>query len=112
MTNLLLLPDDGSIVVVIPLILAFIALYLWMCYEVGKYAKKKGRGFWLFFVICLIVNPIIGYIIAALIGENDAVRQEQIRREVKNALEQERNNKQTQDNQDIQGYQEIEDNQE
>ena len=94
MTNLLLLFDEGTkgIILVMLLYCIVIGLYIWLCYEVGKYAERRGRSYWLFFFISLILNPIIGYIIAALIGESDEIHAEQIRREVKNALEQERNN--------------------
>ena len=92
MTNLLLLSINGNSILLLLLYVLFIGVYLWLCYEVGKYAERLGRSFWLFFFICLILNPIIGYIIAVLIREGDEINAERIRREVKNALEQERNN--------------------
>lgn len=97
MTNLLLLSVDSSVIVVIPLILILVALYLWMCYEVGKYAKMQGRDFWLFFIISFLVNPIIVYIILALFGKTDPARRKQLPREVKDAPEQEPNNQETEE---------------
>ena len=77
--------------------LVVIGGYLLLCHLVGKYAKNRGRNYWLFFFVALVLNPLIGIIIAAILGETDDFRQEQIRREVKNALEQERNNQEIRD---------------
>ena len=102
MVNLLLsvtLDDVLGMIGVMVCYLVVVGGYLLLCHLVGKYAKKRGRDYWLFFFVALVLNPLIGFIIAAILGESDAVRQEQIRREVKNALEQERNNQEKQDNQ-------------
>ena len=108
MTNLLLLSFNGSSILLLLLYVLFIGIYLWLCYEVGKYAERLERSFWLFFFISLVFNPIVGFIIALLIREGDEINAKRIRREVKNALEEERNNQQPQTTQDIQDYQDQE----
>ena len=92
MTNLLLLSINGKSILLLLLYFLFIGVYLWLCYEVAKYAERRGHGFWLFFFISLFLNPVVGYMIAAVVVESDDINAERIRREVKNALEQERNN--------------------
>ena len=101
MANLLLslkLDDVLGMIGVMVCFLVVVGGYLLLCHLVGKYAKIRGRDYWLFFFVALILNPVIGIIIAAILGETDDFRQAQIRREVKNALEQERNNQQSQNN--------------
>lgn len=104
MANLLLslkLDDVLGMIGVMVCYLVVIGGYLLLCHLVGKYAKNRGRNYWLFFLVALVLNPLIGIIIAAILGETDDFRQAQIRREVKNALEQERNNQEIQDSQEI-----------
>ena len=100
MTNLLLISgsDDLSVGTILGIII-FFGCYLAICACVGKFAKNRGRSFLLFFILS-ILNPVLGFIIAALAGESKSFREERIRREVKNALEQERNNQQPQNNQE------------
>lgn len=64
--------------------------YFTICACVGKYAKNRGRSFWLFFIISIFLNPVIGFIIAALAGESNIFREERIRREVRIRMEEER----------------------
>ena len=94
MTNLLFISgsDDLSVGTILGIII-FFGCYIAICACVGKFAKNRGRSFLLFFILS-ILNPVLGFIIAALAGESKSFREERIRREVKNALEQERNNQQ------------------
>ena len=94
MTNLLLISggDDLSVGTILGIII-FFGCYLAICACVGKFAKNRGRSFLLFFILSLL-NPVLGFIIAALAGESNSFREERIRREVKNALDQECNNQQ------------------
>jgi len=97
MTNLLLSisgGDDLSVGAILGIIIVS-GCYLAICACVGKFAKNRGRSFWLFFILSFL-NPVLGFIIAALAGESNSFREERIRREVQNALEQERNNQQPQ----------------
>ena len=104
MTNLLFISgsDDLSVGTILGIII-FFGCYLAICACVGKFAKNRGRSFLLFFILS-ILNPVLGFIIAALAGESNSFREERIRREVKNALEQERNNQQPQNNQETEEY--------
>ena len=71
-------------------IMIFIAssIYFAICACVGVFAKNRGRSFWLFFIISLL-NPVLGFIIAALAGESSSFREERIRREVRIRMEEE-----------------------
>ena len=82
---------SGDYFVLFSLIIALVLLliYLGVCALVGKYAKNRGRSFWLFFIISIIVDPVVGFIIAALAGESNSYREERIRREVQIRLEEE-----------------------
>ena len=81
--------DELAIILAILLGLIVIGGYIAICACVGKYAKNRGRSFWLFFIIALILNPVIGFIIAALAGESNSFREERIRREVQIRMEEE-----------------------
>ena len=70
-------------------ILLIILGYIGICAPVGKYAKNRGRSFWLFFIISIFLNPVIGFIIAALAGESYSFREERIRRETQIRMEEE-----------------------
>lgn len=100
MTNLLFISgsDDLSVGTILGIII-FFGCYLAICACVGKFAKNRGRSFLLFFILS-ILNPVLGFIIAALAGESNSFREERIRHEVKNALDQEHNNQQPQNNQE------------
>ena len=63
--------------------------YLGICALVGKYAKNRGRSFWLIFIISVFLNPVVGFIIAALLGESNSFREERIRRETQIRMEEE-----------------------
>lgn len=94
MNTLLLIQDaidDDTTGMLIFIAIAFIvlAIYLAICACVGKYAKNRGRSFWLFFIIAIFLNPVIGFIIAALAGESNRYREERIRREVQIRMEEE-----------------------
>ena len=67
----------------------FIGGYLGICALVGKYAKNRGRSFWLLFIISVFLNPVIGFIIAALLGESNSFREDRIRRETQIRMEEE-----------------------
>lgn len=81
--------DDMYSIILIVIPLVFLLIYLGVCALVGKYAKNRGRSFWLFFIISIIVDPVLGFIIAALAGESNSYREERIRREVQIRLEEE-----------------------
>lgn len=51
----------------------FITLIAWLgfAYLVGKYAEKKGRGLWSFFLLSLLLSPIVGFIIAIILGKKE-----------------------------------------
>lgn len=72
---------------VIPLI--FLLIYLVFCALVGKFAKNRGRSFWLFFILSIFLDPVVGFIIAALAGESNSYREERIRHEVQIRMEEE-----------------------
>ena len=89
MTNLLLISGDGDLTfgTILGLIIVF-GCYIAICACVGKFAKNRGRSFFLFFILSLI-NPILGFIIAALAGETKSSREERIRRETQIRMEEE-----------------------
>lgn len=103
MTNLLLSilgGDDLSFGTILGLLI-FFGGYIAICACVGKFAKNRGRSFWLFFILSLL-NPVFGFIIAALAGESNRYREERIRREVRIRMEEEqRYRQQIQNNHDI-----------
>ena len=76
---------------ILGIILGFIIIggYFALCGCVGQYAQNRGRSFWLFTIISIFLNPIIGFIIAALAGESISFREERIRREVQIRMEEE-----------------------
>ena len=82
---------SGDYFVLISFIIAlvFLLIYLGVCALVGKYAKNRGRSFWLFFIISIIVDPVVCFIIAAFAGESNSYREERNRREVQIRLEEE-----------------------
>ena len=93
--------DNTGIIIAIIVVAVILAIYLGICACVGKYAKNRGRSFWLFFIISIFLNPVIGFIIAALAGESISFREERIRREVQIRMEEEqRYRQQFQNNQD------------
>ena len=81
--------DTTGMLIFIAVALVFLAIYLAICACVGKYAKNRGRSFWLFFIIAIFLNPVIGFIIAALAGESNRYREERIRREVQIRMDEE-----------------------
>ena len=95
------LTEDNFNIIFLITVLVFFLIYLGLCALVGKYAKNRGRSFWLFFIISIFANPIIGFIIAALAGESNSYREERIRREVQIRMEEEqRYRQQMQNNQE------------
>ena len=102
MNTLLLIQEaiDDTTGMIIFIAVAFIALaiYLAICACVGKYAKNRGRSFWLFFIISIFLNPVIGFIIAALAGESITFREERIRRETQIRMEEEQRSRQQMQN--------------
>ena len=70
--------------------------YLAICAAIGKFAKNRGRSFWLFFLISFF-NPIIGFIFAALLGESNSFREERIRREARILMEEQQRYRQQDD---------------
>ena len=81
--------DITGIIIAIIVVVVILAIYLGICAGVGKYAKNRGRSFWLFFIIAIFLNPVIGFIIAALAGESNSYREDRIRREVQIRMEEE-----------------------
>ena len=75
--------------IMLTIVLVFLLGYLGICALVGKYAKNRGRSFWLLFIISVFLNPVIGFIIAALLGESNSFREERIRRETQIRMEEE-----------------------
>ena len=69
-------------------IIIVFGIYIAICACVGKFAKNRGRSFLLFFIISLL-NPVLGFIIAALAGESIRFREERIRRETQIRMEEE-----------------------
>lgn len=43
-------------------------LFVWLVFSllVGWYARSKGRSFGLYFLISLLLSPVLGFLIAAL----------------------------------------------
>ena len=70
--------------------------YLAICAAIGKFAKNRGRSFWLLFLISFF-NPIIGFIFAALLGESNSFREERIRREARILMEEQQRYRQQDD---------------
>ena len=75
--------ETGSEDWIFPLIfLGILAFYVFLCVLVGRYAKKHSRSFWGFFLLSFFFNPLIGFIIAAIVGgETEKQREARIRRE-------------------------------
>jgi hypothetical protein len=51
-------------------------VFLWLCFAlaVAAYADGKGRSFGLYFLISLIVSPVIGFLIVAVASSEGSVR--------------------------------------
>ena len=81
--------DDTIGMIFLVTLLVLLLIYLGFCALVGKYAKNRGRSFWFFFIISIFLDPVVGFIIAALAGESNSYREERIRREVQIRLEEE-----------------------
>lgn len=88
--------DFGAIAGILLAILVF-GGYLAICAAVGKFAKNRGRSFFLFFFISFFFNPIIGFIFAALLGESNRFREERIRREARILMEEQQRYRQQDD---------------
>ncbi len=59
-----------------------IGLFLWLFFSVvaGKIAEHKGRSGFGFFILALIISPLIGIIAALIAGKNiDALEKKQVR---------------------------------
>ncbi|MBQ9555719.1 MAG: hypothetical protein IJV05_05795 [Muribaculaceae bacterium] len=67
------------------LFLSFVVMflvYIFFCILVGKYAYNRSRSFWGFFLLSVFFNPLIGFIIAAIVGgETQKQRANRIRLE-------------------------------
>jgi len=64
------------------ILLGVLAIYILLCMLVARYAKKRGRSFAGFFLLSLFFNPLIGFIIVAIVGgETQKQREERVRRE-------------------------------
>lgn len=91
--------DDFGAVAGILLAILVLGGYIAICAAIGKFAKNRGRSFWLLFLISFF-NPIIGFIFAALLGESNSFREERIRREARILMEeQQRYNQQNDESQ-------------
>ncbi len=73
--------DNTGVIIAIVVLLVILLGYLALCALVGKYAKNRGRSFWALFIVSIFLNPVIGFIIAALLGESQQFREDRIRRE-------------------------------
>ena len=72
-------PDDLIIALGVFGIFAF---YILLCVLVGRYAKRHSRSFWGFFFLSLILNPLLGILIAIVVGgETAKQREKRIRHE-------------------------------
>ena len=58
----------------------FFGFLIWLlfCYIVGRAAANRGRSFFVFFIISLILSPLIGFIIVLVLGENRNIRRDRI----------------------------------
>ena len=89
--------ESTEVIIDIIILCIIIGGYLTICACVGKYAKNRGRSFWLFFILSLL-NPVFGFIIAALAGESIRFREERIRRETQIRMEEEQRYRQQMQN--------------
>lgn len=55
--------------------------YVYICHLIGKYSQRHGRNYLLLFFISFFISPIMGFIIAALMGESEEYRYERIKKE-------------------------------
>ena len=81
--------EDNFGMIFLIVLLVFLLIYLGFCALVGKYANNRGRSFWFFFILSIFLDPVVGFIIAALAGESNSYREERIRREVQIRMEEE-----------------------
>ena len=64
------------------ILIGIFLFYILLCVLVGRYAKKHSRSFWGFFLLSFFFNPLIGFIIAAIVGgETAKQREKRIRQE-------------------------------
>lgn len=70
-------------------------LWLVFCWVAGSMAEKRGRSFYGFFIVSLFLSPLMGILIALLLGETEKHKIERIeceertRAEARRKLEQE-----------------------
>lgn len=48
--------------------LIFLLVVLLLCSLVGRFAERRGRNYYGFFATSLVATPLVGFIIAALLG--------------------------------------------
>ena len=70
-------------------------LWLVFCWVAGSIAEKRGRSFYGFFIVSLFISPLMGILIALLLGETEKHKigriecEERMRAEVRRKLDQE-----------------------
>ena len=63
-------PDSGGgLVIGLLALLLLFALYFWICWAIAKYAERKGQNFALFFLLGLLVSPIVSFIVALVVRD-------------------------------------------
>lgn len=65
----------------IPVIALFLIIWFLICSVAGKIAKGNGRSFWGFFLLSFFLTPLIGIIVALIMGESTAHVIERIKEE-------------------------------
>lgn len=62
-------------------IVLFLIIWFLFCSVAGKIAKGNGRSFWGFFLLSFLLTPLIGIIVALIMGESTAHVIERIKEE-------------------------------
>ncbi len=52
---------------------AIVGADLLMLFGIGKFSESKGRGFWTGFLLALVLTPVFGLLIVALIPADQQV---------------------------------------
>lgn len=59
---------SGAIEPATILVLTFIG-YSILYILIGQMALRRGRGFWLWFIVALFLNPVVGLLLLLVLGE-------------------------------------------
>lgn len=65
----------------LPILAVILILWIVFCILAGNIAKNNGRSFWGIFFVSLLLSPVIGAILALLMGESTGHAIERIREE-------------------------------